>query len=166
MQPQENVMYMNSAAGHYTTAKLVLASDLLTENVTIERLKSEPQNKVLYPYLARYIKNQFATISQDKTFDILGRQKFLELPQTKSISDEVRIDFETADWEDADILYFKRKIYFCIPRQSLIFVYDDYKSIGIHQCNLEREFHFFLSLMENLLDTHMNKTKAMSCLQD
>lgn len=127
MQPQENVMYMNSSAGHYTTAKLVLASDLLTENVTIERLKSEPQNKVLYPYLARYIKNQFATISQDKTFDVLGRQKFLELPQTKSISDEVRIDFETADWEDADILYFKRKIYFCIPRQSLIFVYDDYK---------------------------------------
>jgi hypothetical protein len=127
MQPQENVMYMNSAAGHYTTAKLVLASNLLTENVVIERLKSEPQNRVLYPYLARYIKNQFATISQDKTFDILGRQKFLELPQTKSISDEVRIDFETADWEDADILYFKRKIYFCIPRQSLIFVYDDYK---------------------------------------
>lgn len=127
MQPQENVMYMNSAAGHYTTAKLVLASNLLTENVVIERLKSEPQNKVLYPYLARYIKNQFATISQDKTFDVLGRQKFLELPQTKSISDEVRIDFETADWEDADILYFKRKIYFCIPRQSLIFVYDDYK---------------------------------------
>jgi len=127
MQPQENVMYMNSSAGHYTTAKLVLASNLLTENVTIERLKSEPQNKVLYPYLARYIKNQFATISQDKTFDVLGRQKFLELPQTKSISDEVRIDFETSDWEDADILYFKRKIYFCIPRDGLIFVYDDYK---------------------------------------
>ncbi len=125
--PQEDKMYVNSQSGHYYVVRLDLSADLLNETVTIERLKSETTNKALFPYLNKYIKNQMAVISQDKTFDILGRQKFLELPQLKSISDEVRVDFETADWEDADILYYKRKIYFCVPRTGLVFVYDEYK---------------------------------------
>jgi hypothetical protein len=127
MTPQESSMLINAQAGHYYEAVLTLSADLLSESVTVERLKSEPQNKILYPYLIGYIKNQIASISQDKTYDVLGRQKFLQLQQTKSISDKVRIDFETADWEDADILYFKRKIYFCLPKINRIFVYDDYK---------------------------------------
>jgi len=133
MKPQERMMLINSQSGHFYDIEIKLSADLLGETVVVTRLKSEPQNKVLFPYLINYIKNQLATISNEKTFDVLGRQKFLELQQSKTISDAVRIDFATVDWEDADVLYFKRKIFFNIPRTTdsgsggCIFVWDDYR---------------------------------------
>lgn len=133
MKPQEKYMLINDAAGRFYDVELQLSADLLSESVTIKRLKSETQNKVLYPYLIGYMKNQLAILSSEKTFDILGRQKFLELQQLKTLSDAVRVDFETVDWEDADIKYYKRKIYFNIPRTTeagvgaCVFIWDDYK---------------------------------------
>lgn len=133
MKPQEHTMLINAQAGHYYDVELKLSADLLGESVDIVRLKSEPQNKALFPYLIGYVKNQLAIISNEKTYDILGRQKLLELQQLKTLSDVVRIDFDTVDWEDADILYFKRKIYFNVPRTTevgkgaCIFVWDDYR---------------------------------------
>lgn len=127
LMPQEDKMYINGQGGEYYVADTKLSADLTTETITVKRLKSEPQNKLLFPYLWGYLKDYLGVISQDKTFDLLGRQKFVELPQSKSISDPVRFDFETADWEDASILYFKRKYYFCLPREGKIFIYDDYR---------------------------------------
>lgn len=127
LKPQENKMYINGQAGHYYQVQTKLSSDLLNENVEIERLKSEPQNKVLFPYLIGYDKNQLAGISQDKSYDSLGRQELIELPQTKSISDQVRIDFETANWENGDFLYGFRKLFFSVPETGKMFIWDDYK---------------------------------------
>lgn len=127
MKPQEKTMYINADAGHYYTVYRVLAANQLTEILRVERLKSEAQNKVLYPYLLNYERNQIAGISQDKSYDSLGRQEFIELPQTKSISDEIRVDFETSDWEDGDFMYAKRKMFFLAPRDGNMFVYDEYK---------------------------------------
>jgi hypothetical protein len=127
LKPQEDKMYINAQAGHYYQVDLNLSSDLLNENLEIKRLKSEPQNKVLFPYLIGYDKNFLAGISQDKTYDNLGRQELLELPQTRSISDEVRIDFETANWENGDFLYGFRKLFFSVPESGKMFVWDDYK---------------------------------------
>ena len=126
MKPQEKTMYINADAGHYYTVDRSLQNDLI-EVLKVERLKSESQNKTLYPYLIGYDKNQLAAVSQDKTYDNLGRQELLELPQTKSISDEIRIDFETTDWEDGDFLYGKRKTFFVAPRSGVMFIWDDYK---------------------------------------
>ena len=126
LTPQENLMYVNAQGGEYYT----IGTQLLEsgrENLSVQRLKSEPQNKVLYPYLMSYIKDYLAVISQDKTYDILGRQKFLELPQTRTLSDMIRVDFESSDWEDAQILYFKRKIYFCLPKEGFVIAYDEYR---------------------------------------
>ena len=153
MIPQESTMYINDASGRYYTVNIRLSADLLSESVVITRLKSEPQNKVLFPYLIKYIKNQMTIISQEKTFDILGRQKFLELPQMKSISDEVRIDFETADWQDGDVLYYKRKLYFCVPRTGLVFVYDDYKKYWHAPMEFGRRISL-LSIIDDMLVGH------------
>lgn len=126
MTPQEKAMYINGSAGEYYEVTTQLSSDLLSETLQVQRLKTEPQNKVLYPYLMQYTKNFIVTISQDKTYDILGRQEFLELPQTRTLSDEVRVDFFSADWENARIKYVKRKTFFIIPKTGEILVYDEY----------------------------------------
>lgn len=159
MQPQESRMLINAQAGHYYDVELKLSSDLLTETVTRNRLKSEPENKVLFPYLIGYVKNQSAIISNEKTYDILGRQKFLELQQLKTLSDVVRIDFETVDWEDADILYYKRKIFFNVPRTTedgkgaCIFVWDDYRKYW-HTPQVFGKRISLLSVIDNVLVGH------------
>lgn len=153
MSPQEKTMYINADAGHYYTVERKLSADQLTEKLQVDRLKTEPQNKVLYPYLINYDKNQLASISQDKTYDSLGRQELLELPQTKSISDDVRVDFETADWEDGDFLYAQRKIFFAVPRTGLVFVWDDYKKYWHSPMKFARRVGL-ISIIDNKIIGH------------
>jgi len=127
MQPQEKAMYINGQGGEWYEVNAQLSADLKSETLSVTRLKTEPKNKALYPYTIGYMKNYFITVSQDKTFDILGRQKFLELPQAKSLSDEIRYDFTTADWEDANISYQDRKVFFTLPKDGTVLIYDEYK---------------------------------------
>jgi hypothetical protein len=127
MQPQEKAMYINGQGGEWYEANVQLSADLLSETLSATRLKTEPKNKAIYPYTIGYMKNYFISVSQDKTFDILGRQKFLELPQAKSLSDEIRYDFTTADWEDASISYQDRKVFFTLPKDGTVLIYDEYK---------------------------------------
>jgi len=127
MQPQEKAMYINGQGGEWYEVNAQLSADLKSETLSVTRLKTEPKNKAIYPYTIGYMKNYFITVSQDKTFDILGRQKFLELPQAKSLSDEIRYDFTTADWEDANISYQDRKVFFTLPKDGTVLIYDEYK---------------------------------------
>lgn len=120
MQPQESAMYINGSAGEYYE---VTQNDI---GLTTDRLKSEPQFKALYPYLLGYMENDLATIVQEKSFNTIGRKQFLELPQMSTISDEVKLLFETADWEDADIVYGKSKTFFTLPKEGIVIVYDNY----------------------------------------
>lgn len=125
-QPQEKTIYAVDQAGHYYELGTQLSANLLNETVITNRLKSEPRNKPLFPYLINYIQNQFSIISQDKTFDVLGRIKLLELPQIRSISDEVRTDFVNSNWQDGDIKYFGRRQYFSVPNDGNLFVHDQF----------------------------------------
>lgn len=125
MSPQEKSMYINGSGGEWYRVTLELSADLLTETPFIERLKTEPKNKVIYPTLIGYMKNYLTIVSNDKTFDILGRQEFLELPQAKSLSEEVKRDFITANWTNGTLNYQDRKMFFVIPRENKVIVYDE-----------------------------------------
>lgn len=127
MKPQENTMYIVDQAGHISTITFTLASNLQTETVTVTRLKSEQQNSPLFPYLLGYTENQLVSVSQQKTWDLLGRQKLLELPQFKTLSDDVKYDFQTANWTNGDMLYFNRAQYFAVPEEGKIFMWDAFR---------------------------------------
>ena len=126
MSPQESSMYIVSESGQYYTVQPQLSSDLQSETFIADRLKTEQQNRPLFPYLMTPTKNNISVVSLEKTWDILGRQKFLELPQTKTLSDYVKVDFDRVDWEDANIRYIGRKTYFAVPRSGYVFVYDEF----------------------------------------
>lgn len=126
MKPQESQMYICGQAGEYYRVEDTLSADLQSETIRALRLKSEPQKKALYPYLMSYNNDFMSIVSQEKTWDILGRQKFLELPQVRSLSDTIKYDFYSADWEDANIRYLKRNQFFTVPRTGVIYMYDDF----------------------------------------
>lgn len=126
LKPQESEMYINGQAGEYYRVVEKLSSDLKSETISTIRLKSEPQKKALYPYLMTYNNNNLSIVSEELTWDILGRQKFMELPQVKSLSDTVKYDFYRTNWEDGNIRYLKRNQFFVAPNSGVIFVYDDF----------------------------------------
>lgn len=126
LQPQQSSMYVNGQAGEYYDITLKLSSNLQSQTISVERLKTEPQKKALYPYLMTSEPNYLSIVSTEKTWDILGQQKFLQLPQSKTFSDQVRVDFQNANWLNGRQTYFDRKQWFTIPEQNQIFVYDDF----------------------------------------
>lgn len=126
MKPQEQYMYINASGGEYYQVQTKLSSSLTSETLSVERLKTEPQFKALYPYLMGYMENYIATIILEKSFNILGRQDFVELPQMRTLSDEVKVTFETGDWEDANITYGKTKTFFSLPKSGIVIIYDNF----------------------------------------
>lgn len=126
MNPQQNSMYMNGQAGEYYDVTAKLSADLLSETISVQRLKTERQKKALFPYLMTSEPNYLSIVSEEKTWDILGQQKFLQLPQSKTFSDFVRVDFQVSDWTNGRQTYMDRKQFFVVPEEGSIFVYDDF----------------------------------------
>lgn len=126
MQPQETAMYINGSGGEYYQVNSQLSADLQSETLNVQRLKTEPQFKALYPYLISTMENFVVTIINEKSFNILGRQEFLELPQMRTISDEVKVLFETSNWLDANITYVNTKTFFSLPNEGIVIVYDNF----------------------------------------
>lgn len=123
---QENVMYVNGAGGEYYTIQPQLSSNNQTQTYTVTRLKTSPQKKAIYPYQMVSEPNYLAIVTAEKTWDVLGRQKFIELPQLKSFSDFVKYDFLNANWLNSEQTYFDRKQWFILPEQNQVFCYDDF----------------------------------------
>ena len=117
---QEDAMYLNAAGGEY------YAVTEFEDGLNVKRLKTEPQFKALFPYLISHVENYVGTIIRDKSFNILGRLDFLELPQMKSMSDDVRFLFATGNWEDGNIIFGDTKTFFTLPKEGVVIVYDNY----------------------------------------
>ena len=81
MDIQENVMYLNDARGNWSYLDLVLSADLLTETVIVQPLKQTTSSRALFPYMVGHFDNYISYVTENKTLDLIGRRKFLELPQ-------------------------------------------------------------------------------------
>ena len=126
MQPQQNAMYINGQGGEYYEVTVKFSANLQNQTYSNQRLKTEPQKKALYPYLMTSEPNYLSVVSAELTWDILGQQKFLELPQSKTFSDFVKNDFLNAQWLNSEQFYTDRKQWFVLPEQNQVFVYDDF----------------------------------------
>ena len=123
---QENVMYINGSGGEYYTVLEQFSNNNQTQLYNVQRLKTAPQKKAIYPYQMVSEPNYLAIVSVEKTWDVLGRQKFIELPQLKTYSDFVKYDFLNANWLNSEQTYFDRKQWFILPEDGQVFCYDDF----------------------------------------
>jgi hypothetical protein len=131
MQPQvssngQGAMYINGQGGEFYEVTSKYSTNLQNQTFSTNRLRTEKQKKALYPYLMTTEPNYLSVVSAERTWDILGSQKFLQLPQIKTFSDQVRNDFQGANWLNSEQSYFDRKQWFVVPEQGQIFVYDDF----------------------------------------
>lgn len=126
MQAQQNVMYMTDQAGGYYTMVVKFADNLQSQTYTKNKIVNEFMKKPLYPYLMSTEPNYISVVSSEKTWDVLGGQKFILPTQSKTFSDWVKYDFYNANWLNSNQNYFERKQWFVIPEQNQIFVWDDF----------------------------------------
>lgn len=121
---QEDVNYVNTVHGEWVFIEFQLASNLLTETVIVTPLKTQAQNKVIFPYMLSYVDNNIIYVTTNKTLDMIGRKKLVELPQVSSLSDPVKYDFLNVSFENGSMEFWDKKTWVVSPNEKVMFCFD------------------------------------------
>lgn len=127
--PLETSINVSAGKNQWYIITWTLSSDLLSESVTVNRLKSNANAATQSQAFTSAIKNDVIFLSQEPTLDRLGRvEQILGSTQTTNISDPIKLDFDSYDFTDGQIFYNKYFIYLSVPKQGLIRIYNIVKS--------------------------------------
>lgn len=124
MVPQEDSMYFTTGKDGWFKTKFTLSDDITKEELTIEKLKSAPQGAAQAHSLIGKIKNDAVFISNEPTLDTLGRIENINTPQSRPLSDSIKTDFDTTDFTNGHVMFWKNKIYIAAPVDTKVFIYD------------------------------------------
>ncbi len=98
-----------------------LSQDNASELVRMIKLKTASGSGVISKDAISPIKNSTVYISREPALDLLSR---IEGADTAPISDLIKTDFDSYDFTDAHVRYWKRAIYVAVPREGLVLIYD------------------------------------------
>lgn len=124
MTPQEENMYFSMGNDMWFFTELILSENLQNESLIIKRLKTTSQQAAFSQYAVDHIKNVIVFISQEPTFDELGRVEDFNTPTSREISDPIKIDFDNFDFTNAHVKYFKNNVYIAVPAESKVLIYN------------------------------------------
>jgi len=123
---QEQTMYMSAGKSDWYATKIELqnSGSSFIENVTVEKLKTAPQQAAKGKDLTANIKNSVVFISNEPTLDDLGRVENINTPQSNPLSDPIKPDFDSYDFTGGDITYWKNQVFIAVPQEGLVLIYD------------------------------------------
>jgi len=104
--------------------------DIVTTNTVpyevfaINKLKTARRQGLLTRSAKTTIKNAIAYITREPTLDTVGSIENVNSTQNVPISDIIKNDFDSYDFTDAYLKYWKRNIVISIPKHNLILLYD------------------------------------------
>jgi len=123
--PQEESMYITAGKDFWYQTKFTLSADLTKESFEIIKLKTGSQQAAKSQGMISKIKNQVVYISNEPTLDELGRvEQILGTPQSVNFSDPIKLDFDSYDFTDATVFYYRYFIYIAIPQEGLVRMYN------------------------------------------
>lgn len=122
---EEDAVYISAGKDEWYQVLFTLSSDNTAEIVTIKKLNSGPLQGAISQSLIGKIKDSTVYVSNEQTFDSLGRVQNISTPKSKALSDDIDTDFKSAEFSSAgNLLYFKGATYITAPISGLMFVYD------------------------------------------
>lgn len=125
MVPQEQEMYISAGLSQWYKTQFTLSSDNADESLQIERLKTGPLQSAISQEAVFKVKNSVMFLNHETTLDELGRvENILGTPQQTNISDPIKLDFDSYDFEDACGIYNKYFAYVAIPRDGVVRVFN------------------------------------------
>lgn len=121
-----------------TTSSVVLSGIEVTtiyEAFAFLRIKTTVLQAARSQSAITKIKNNIAFISNEPALDILGKTtvqngvpiSFLNDPTIDYLSDPIRLDFQSYDFEDASVFYYRYYTYVAIPKEGIVRVYNHEK---------------------------------------
>jgi hypothetical protein len=125
LYPLEKDMYISAGDDQWYRTRFRLSSENDKESLTIERLKTAPQQATQSQALVCGIKNNVIFASNEPTLDELGRIANKDVvPQSENISDDIKLDFDGYDFTDGSIFYFQYNIYVALPKENRFLMYN------------------------------------------
>ncbi len=123
--PQENAMYMCVVPDQWYQTQFTLSSDNSKEQLTVVPLKTAFQQAALSQAAVSKIKNSVVLLTRETTLDELGRVlNNFATPQQQNYSNPIKNDFDSYDFTDASVAYWRDNIYVAIPKQGLVCIYN------------------------------------------
>lgn len=121
---QEDSMYVSGSASDWYQSKFTLSADLVNESLEIKKLNTGPLQGAKSQDLIGKIKNSVVFVSEEPTFDTLGRVENIDTPQSRPLSDAIKNDFDNYDFSNGHVLYHRNNSYIALPAESLLIIYD------------------------------------------
>lgn len=127
----QNTLIFGSGQDAFDQIDFRMSQDNLSELLRIIRYKTAVGQGLISKSAICPIKNNTIYISREPALDGLSRAN-LEGPDGRRnvpISDPIKNDFDTYDFTDSHVKYFKRAIYIALPRNGLVLIYDMMRSL-------------------------------------
>ncbi len=124
-RPQENTMYISAGKDFWYTVVFTLSADLSKESLTITRLKTASKQGAFSQNLISKDKNDIIFISNEPVLSTIGRvANNLATPQAGDLSYPIVDDFNSFDFTDGQVQYWKNFLFVSIPKEGKIFIYN------------------------------------------
>lgn len=129
--PQEDVMYVSSGKNFWYNTTLVQSSSfngtvaIIVEAFTVKLLKTNPRQATQSQALTGKIGNYVVFVSNEPVMDKLGRlENILGTPQTDNLSDPIKIDFDSYDFTNGSVNYWRYYLLVSVPKSGIIRMYN------------------------------------------
>lgn len=124
-QVQDQNLYVSGGIDDWYFSQFTLSSDLTSESITFNHLKTTGRQAAQSQALTTKIKNNVAFLSNEPIINSLGPvTNILNDPQTTDLSYSIVNDINAYDATDGSMLYHKMFLYVAFPRNGVVRIYN------------------------------------------
>jgi len=120
---QEDNIYISTFNQWYNVV-WTLSDDLSGEAVSIRLLKSSPRGGAINQNSVFKIKNDILYISNEPTINSLGRVENVDTPQSKDLSDPIKLELESYTTTNCSGKFWLNNAYFNFPSEGKTLVFN------------------------------------------
>lgn len=125
---QEQFMYVSAGKDLWYNISFEIQTStvgLVYEQVNAELLKNGRRQGARSQAFTSHMKNNVITVTFEPTIDMIGRlENYFETPQTKNISDSIKLLVDELDFTGGSIYYHRYNIYVAVPVEGIVLVYN------------------------------------------
>lgn len=123
-QQTTNSLVFTGGTEDLFTLDFKLSQDNTSELVRMIKVTTSPGAGIISKNAIGSVKNGAVYISHEPTLDFLTKALSNAATDTKPLSDLIKNDFDSYDFTDAHIKYYKRAIYIAVPHEGIVLIYD------------------------------------------
>lgn len=125
---QEQFMYVSAGKDLWYNVNFELQTSTVGvtyEQVNAELLKNGRRQGARSQAYTSHMKNNIIMLTFEPTVDMMGRlENFFETPQTKNLSDSIKLLVDQLDFTDGSIYYWRYFILVAVPEEGIILIFN------------------------------------------